>query len=305
MLGNGGPVDHVGEVFMLRPEVERATMAADDLAAAGEGFFRRRQALDFDSNRLMWADRAVSRITSAFAGAGLAPPVDPGLLAFMKRAGCCFSARHLEHSFFLHDFAAIHMPDGIAKAIFLHSTLGTRTNRFPMLYHHLPGLRQHLSHFEMRQVMAFQSVQRLLHGSPLMKELIAGIRHGRQLASVSFVQSPNNTREALRSDDFWAALNLQALHAMDFIPHECWSQAGTLAHTEPRTQLFLLLVDLLDAAGELLHNLSCPHRRTEAFGGCQLSSTSTVAAMDSVFDQDTVRYAQESGTSLSFQLMWQ
>ena len=87
----------------------------------------------------------------------------------------------------------------------------------------LPTLKSLLTEEEMCHVEAFPTVLRLLIHGPLLKELQRLTPEKlKTLKSIKMHRLLDNALIEMEAEDFWVHLNLQMIHAIDFLPAASW-----------------------------------------------------------------------------------
>jgi len=155
------------------------------------------------------------------------PPVDPDLLQFLVRE-CDFDVEHadgsfLDHLYFCFEYSAQHYPDHSPRIMLLHSILGTGTNTFAMGAEKIPALREHLTDAEWTHIEAFPSMLRLLYDLPLRQELRSKLGRWDTLQSITLRRVIDNAPIELSADAFFAQLNFNLMHLLDFLPVSNWA----------------------------------------------------------------------------------
>ena len=218
------PTDHAGEVVIL-PQAD-FDLNNTIFGSITSSLLRTVQKSKVGVT-LFWSDAAVSRIRAAFARVPAAPRYDRALVEFMEN-DCDFAVEHADGSFmdhlrFCYEYSHDHYPRRSPRVLLLHSIMGVGTNFFPMPPEKIPKLRALLSSFEFEQIALFPTMLRVFYHGPMRWELEAMSRS--QLNAIERVvmyRVIDNERMEFSADAFWAQLNYQLIHLLDFLPASSW-----------------------------------------------------------------------------------
>ena len=201
---------------------------------------------------LFWSDEAVSRIREAFSRVPTAPRYDRALVEFIKN-DCDFAVEHadgsfMDHLWFCYEYSHAHYPERSPRVLLLHSIMGVGTNFFPMPREKIPELRALLTEFEFEQIALFPTMLRVFYHGPMRWELEAMTRAELEsIERVSMYRVIDNERMEFSADAFWAQLNYQLIHLLDFLPASSWKlHAG-----DNFLDAFQSLYGILQKAGKL------------------------------------------------------
>ena len=251
-LAHAQPCDSAGEYSATPDETFDLKMTIFKTLPNGYKTLFQRTKLDA---RLQWHDHAVAAIAKAYAAAGPAPSIsdDAPLHKFMATE-CDFKTEHadgsfLDHLHFCREYSARHYAAVSPRILLLHSIMGVGTNCFPMGLEKLPTLRGLLRAEEFAQIEAFPSVLRLCVHGPLLAELCAcePERLRGALKGLRLHRLLDNAPLELSARQLWVQLNLQLIHAIDFLPPGCWQRTCG----EYFFAIFVRLHSLLTSCGEL------------------------------------------------------
>ena len=249
-LAQARPVDNAGAyVAAADSAFDLSTTIFKTLPQGYKTFFQRTK-LDA---KLLWHPQAIARIEAAYTNAGPAPSLadDANLHRFMLTA-CDFSTEHadgsfLDHLHFCREYAARHYSTVSPRIMLLHSIMGVGTNCFPMELDKLPALRSLLTADEMVHVEAFPSVLRLLIHGPLLTELVGcDAAWLSRLRGLKMRRLLDNAPLEISAEQLWVQLNLQMIHAIDFLPPGGWQRTSN----EYFFAVFIALHKLLTAIGK-------------------------------------------------------
>lgn len=243
------PTDHAGEVVIL-------PQASFDLDKTIFGSMTSPLLRVVQKSKvgvtLFWSDAAVARIRAAFSRVPAAPRYDRALIDFIEN-DCDFAVEHADGSFmdhlrFCYEYSHAHYPQRSPRVLLLHSIMGVGTNFFPMPREKIPQLRALLSEFEFEQIALFPTMLRVFYHGPMRWELEAMTRA--ELNSIDRVvmyRVIDNERMEFSADAFWAQLNFQLIHLLDFLPASSWKlHAG-----DNFLDAFQSLYGILQKAGKL------------------------------------------------------
>jgi hypothetical protein len=259
---------------------------------------------------------------AAVAGLEL-PVVDPTLLAFLAEE-CDFDVEHadgsfLDHLYFGYEYCTKHYTGGSPLVMLLHSILGTGTNTFAMKAEKIPKLQALLPASDWVQIEAFPSLLRLLYSGPLRAELRQQLapEHGeapgaeagarREIAEISMFRVIDNAPIRLTGAQFWAAMNYQLVHLVDFIPVANWM----VHQNDSSFILFRDVVDLVTAAGHLDARIDyTPAQGPKALDGEPmgvggwLTTKIPVGLAEKMASKSVVRFSERCGHSLAYEIRW-
>jgi hypothetical protein len=201
---------------------------------------------------LFWSDAAVARIRAAFSHVPDAPRYDRALIDFIEN-DCDFAVEHADGSFmdhlrFCYEYSHAHYPRRSPRVLLLHSIMGVGTNFFPMPREKIPDLRALLTEFEFEQIALFPTMLRVFYHGPMRWELEAMTRAELEaIERVVMYRVIDNERMDFSADAFWAQLNYQLIHLLDFLPASSWKlHAG-----DNFLDAFQSLYGILQKAGKL------------------------------------------------------
>lgn len=261
-----------------------------------------------------WDPAAAHIVQAEYAAARAAhplPQVSAELMHFLV-SECNFDVEHadgsfLDHLYFCFEYSVQHYPKHSPLVMLLHSILGTGTNTFAMTADKIPALRPLMTSWEWTQVEAFPSVLRLLYAGPLRKELRDNAHRANALGSISFHRVIDNAPITMSAADFWAALNYQLIHLVDFLPAANWS----LHQNDTSFILFRDLYDLLELVGKreatVGYTPSAATRKPEGEPqglGEWLTTLIPVTISEKMAAKSIARFSQRIGHSLDYRIAW-
>ena len=225
-LAHGRPMDHAGRVSATCDpafDLQRTIFAT--VRSPISRVFQRTK-LDA---RLSWDEAAAAAIEAAYAKIERLPLKDDAPLFAFMHTECDFSCEHadgsfLDHLLFCREYTARHYAAAPPRAMLLHSILGVGTNLFPMPAEKLPTLERLVDAEDMVHISAFPSILRLLIHGYLLPELLNGGARG--LTGLSCHRLIDNKRIHLGAEQLWVHLNLQLIHAIDFLPPAAWAHSN-------------------------------------------------------------------------------
>jgi hypothetical protein len=241
------PTDNAGRVrASVNPAFAMDATIYRTLPSCSLRRFFQRASIDV---RLVWDAAAKRAICAAYAKLGPAPAIDRdgALLAFMLKE-CDFSMEHADGSFLDHlrfcsEYSARHYAAVSPRIMLVHSILGVGTNCFPMGVEKLPQLARLLDADEFAHVEAFPSVLRLLVHGPLLERLerlcAAGLLH--KVRGLRLQRLIDNETIRLDGVQLCEQLNLQLIHALDFLPTVAWRRTRNAYFFSIFTRLHALL----------------------------------------------------------------
>lgn len=201
---------------------------------------------------LFWSDSAVARIREAFSQVPPAPRYDQALVEFIQN-DCDFAVEHADGSFmdhlrFCYEYSHVHYPQRSPRVLLLHSIMGVGTNFFPMPAEKIPDLRALLTEFEFEQIALFPTMLRVFYHGPLRWRLEAMSKDDLcNIEQVVMYRVIDNARMVFSAEAFWAQLNYQLIHLLDFLPASSWKlHAG-----DNFLDAFKALYGILRKAGKL------------------------------------------------------
>ena len=230
------PCDHAGRFVASFDPAFDLTKTIFKTLPVGPKTLLQRTKLD---TRFSWHEDATAAIQAAYLASGPAPSIsdDAPLHKFMMTE-CDFSCEHADGSFmdhlhFCREYTARHYPQTSPRTMLLHSIMGVGTNCFPMGLEKLPTLKSLLTEEEMAHVQAFPTVLRLLIHGPLLKELQRLTPEKlKTLKSIKMHRLLDNAQIEMEAEDLWVHLNLQMIHAIDFLPAASWQVRYELIHAQ-------------------------------------------------------------------------
>lgn len=268
MLAVGKPVDNAGRLTAtVDPEFDLGKTIFKTLPPGIKTFFARTK-LD---TKLQWEAGAEVAIRELYERAGPPPSIsdDAPLHNFMLKE-CDFSVEHadgsfLDHLHFCREYSARYYEDVSPRVMLLHSIMGVGTNCFPMELKKMPMLEKLITKHEFVHVAAFPSVLRLLVHGPLLQELLScDAEKLGQIKGLKLNRLLDNTPIELSATQLFEQLNLQLIHALDFLPPASWKRTSN----EFFFGIFKALYAVLTSAGKLrakvLWDESWPKRASEA-----------------------------------------
>jgi len=194
-----------------------------------------------------WSDTSVRRIYASFLIVPPPPDVNRDLLNFMNTE-CNFAMEHADGSFLDHlkwgyEYGTKNYPSRSPTVLLLHSIMGVGTNYFPMSMDKVPTLQTFITDWEYSQIEVFPSMLRLLYADKMLPELTRVADYLPHLTGVTMHRVVDNKLLHLGADDFWAAMNYQLCHLVDFVPIANWNE--TFTGNDPFLVLFTKLLTFM------------------------------------------------------------
>ena len=210
--------------------------------------FVQRAVLD---TRLKWHPEVEHKVRQTYAQL---PPVvaeQPNLLRpvllFMHNE-CNFAMEHAEGSFMDHlrfcsEYSQRYLSGVSPKILLLHSIMGVGTNMFPMAASKIPTLQSLLTKEEFLHVQAFPSMLRLIIHGPLLRALPRRPEAWHAVQGLHLHRLIDNKRLYLTKNQLVVQLNLQLVHALDFMPAAAWKRTQNQYFVRILSDLYWLLKD--------------------------------------------------------------
>jgi len=250
-----------------RPNFDLDQTIFQTLPRGAKGFFPRTIVQHRLGVDLYWDDLAAVKIQSAFTQLQRAPKHDQPILDFM-RDQCDFNTEHADGSFldhlqFCYEYSAAYFEGHSPRVLFLHSILGVGTNVFPMKKEDEPTLAALLTPTEMKHIVAFPSILRLLASFDLIDTLRSlDETKLKSLQSITLHRVIDNEPITLTAEEFWIQLNYQLIHLLDFLPVANWKDNAD----DLFLQQFEPLYDIIKRAGKLMARVD--FHLTSTTSGC-------------------------------------
>lgn len=270
-----------------------------------------------------WTPDGRTRVESAYAASHAAsaaplPAVSEDLRGFLMRE-CDFDVEHadgsfLDHLTFCYEYTHRHFPGHPPLVMLLHSILGTGTNTFAMSAEKLPDLKSLVEESDAgtngvawRHIEIFPSMLRLLYGIDLRRDLRANRERLDALRGIRLRRVIDNAARELSADDFWAHLNYQLIHLVDFVPISNWRVRAS----DPGFIVFRDLYELLRTTGRLHAHVAydatadTPPVRGErrGFSGWLVDQI-PVSLSEKMTAKSIRRFSDGIGHSLDYELLW-
>jgi hypothetical protein len=302
-LANAGPADHAGEVIVRPMEID---LEKTIFKTVDEGLKPMVRAMF--GKEMFWSDQAVDKIetqTSQLLAENknwsMLKAHNPALINFMENE-CDFNTEHADGSFLDHlqycyEYGTAHFSTASPVPLFLHSIMGVGTNLFPMKLEQRPQLQQLVSEDDLAHIEAFPTVLRLLQSRRLMDKLLGMSNEELECIDeleccrllgpdMDNVMRSDNAPVKLTGKQFWAHLNYQLIHLIDFLPVEEWNENAGQMRT------FSDLHGLLTRANKLMCNLNFDSMTWSAEAAKQSELTQSMSQS----------FSQKIGHSLDFKL---
>ena len=310
-IARGAALDHAGEVKVepIRDFDLDRTIFQTLEGKAARYVMRKRV-----GKEVHWDAEVSASVQAAYDAARAEhalPEVSPELLRFMVEE-CDFDVEHadgsfLDHLYFCFEYTVQHYPQGSPLVMLLHSILGTGTNTFAMEKEKIPALRSLMSQSDWLQTEAFPSVLRLLYAGKLREELRENLSRLDAMKSIRFHRVIDNAPITLGADDFWAAMNYQLIHLVDFLPVANWS----VHQNDTSFILFRDLYDLMGKAGKrdarIAYTPAAGGKKLEGEAqglGGWLTTLIPVGVSESMAAKSIARFSERIGHSLEYTITW-
>jgi hypothetical protein len=261
-----------------------------------------------------WEESTSDRVEQAYSAVRAKhalPEIAPELLTFLVEQ-CDFDVEHadgsfLDHLYFCFEYTSLYLPEHSPLVMLLHSILGTGTNTFAMTAERIPTLKALMNDSEWTHVESFPSVLRLLYDLPLRAELWGNVERLDALESIRLHRVIDNAEITLTGEGFWAQLNYQMIHLIDFLPVSNWSAHANDTAFIIFRDLFAFLTKTGKLAAKLDYSPAIGASQVEGESqtfGAKLVDLLPVKMSERMAAKSVRRFSAQIGHSMDYEIAW-